>query len=155
MRKLVLMIALPMLFCVAAVAQDARLAGVWKYHDQLNDWWYIRIDIEDGDVCVSSKVMGQSTDGNDFQVRWEAENVVVNSDGSISFDVYKDKKTYSTDDHLYWTIWTHFTVKYKVGRLQSTEKTYGLGYNSNGCLVEDISDRSTRNRIYHNEKDNW
>ena len=158
MKKLIVLSIVALLSCMAVMAQDARLAGTWKDSERLplNDDYYIRIDIEDGEVYVRTKVEGLTIDGKDFKARYEAENVVVNNDGSVSFDVYKDKLTYDSEDHLYWTIWTHYTVKYRGGRLLSTEKTYSLGYDSNGHIVEDYSDRTGGKSItYYNEKDNW
>ena len=157
MKKLIVFCMLLVQFCTAAVAQDARFAGTWKYHEDqpLDCDYYIRIDVEDGEVFVRTKMEGKTYNSKDFQTRYEAENVVVNNDGSVSFDVYKDKKTYDDEDHLYWTIWDHYTVKYKGGRLLSSEKTYMLGFNASGREVKDFSDRIGRSRVYYNEKDNW
>ncbi len=149
-----------MVFCALALnAQDARLAGVWKFHEDSNDktdsWdFFIRIDIDDNDVFISLKMTGV-VDGKNVQGRREAENVVVNSDGSISFDDYFSKKEYDNQDHLYWTAWNHYSAKYKGGRLFVNVKLMGLGYDKNGNIIKDDRYRSGKNRVYYNEKDNW
>ena len=157
-------------FCSCIVvmlyAQDTRYVGTWKWHydSPYEDGVegipprdeYIRIDIEDGQIYVRLKYIGKDGNGRPLQTRREGENVVFNADGSISFNEYICKREYDKDDHLYWTVWTHYVVKYEGGRLKVTEKTMGEGYNSNGYLIKD--DEGAHNsvqKIYYNEKDNW
>lgn len=159
MKKAFILFTLALFCSLALNAQDARLAGVWKFHeysgDKTDSWdKFIRIDIDGNDVFISLKTTGV-IDGKKFQSRGEAENVIVNSDGSISFDHYFSKKEYDNQDHLYWTAWDHYKVKYKGGRLFVNVKLMGLGYDNNGHLIKDDRDRPGKDCVYYNEKDNW
>ena len=155
-------------FVLGIRAQDTRYSGTWIWHDEMtfgedneprvqSSWdHFIRIDIDGDLVFVRLKLVGKNVDGRDFQTRREGENVVLNSDGSISFDEYLSKKEYDKDDHLYWTIWTHYIVKYEGGRLKVSEKTMGVGCNSSGSIIKDERNVSTtKYKTYYNEKDNW
>ncbi len=161
MKKLLLLTLLVFTCCIQIDAQDTRLAGTWKWHIDENggnaSWdYYIRIDIENSNVYVRLKLVGNNVDGRDFQTRTEGENVRVNADGSISFDDYLSKKEYDNEDHLYWTVWNHYNVKYEGGRLNVSQKLMGEGCNHNGYLVKDERDISpVKHRVYYNEKDNW
>lgn len=166
MKKLLLLTFIVLACCVNTDAQDKRYAGTWKWHNELaafNDdntlsvWdYFIRIDIEDHNIYVRLKIVGNNVDGKNVQSRREGENVVVHDDGSISFDEYLSKNEYDNDDRLYWTVWTHYVVKYEGGRLNVTEKLMGEGRNRNGYLVKDERDISPiKHKIYYNEKDNW
>lgn len=53
--------------------------------------------------------------------------MVLNPDGSISFDDYLSKKEYDKDNGLYWTVWYHYVAKYEGGRLKVSEKLMGEG----------------------------
>lgn len=153
---------------LGAKAQDKRYAGTWICHEEMtfdedngsriqSSWdHYIRIDLENNLFFVRLKLIGKNVDGRDFQTRREGENVVSNSDGSISFDEYLSKKEYDKDDHLYWTIWTHYIAKFEGGRLKVSERTMGVGCNSYGSIIKDERDlATTKHKIYYNEKDNW
>ena len=148
--------------CLAsAKAQDARYVSTWKWHydSPYEDGEegtpphdeYIRIDIEDGQVYVRLKVVWKKGDGP----HREGENVIVNTDGSISFDVYSKKREYDSEDRQYWTSWTHYTILYKGGRLISYENPITETYNKNGRLVEKSKMNEPIQKIYYNEKDNW
>lgn len=153
--------------CLAsAKAQDARYEGTWKWHydspydDEIegphSQDKYIRIDVEDGQVYVRLKFESKNYKGLPFSTRREGENIKVNADGSLSFDEYLSKKELDKDDHLYWTVWTHYIVKYEGGRLKVFEKTMGVGYNSFDSIVKDERDNAfTQQKTYYNEKDNW
>lgn len=157
-KKALLLFALPMLFILSAMAHDSRLAGVWKYQenlDNMNIVYFIKISIEDGNVFIRTKIEGINEYHHEWQTYREAENIEVNSDGSISFDVYSRKNEYDNDDHMFWTSWTHYIVKYKGGgRLHSIEKWYLYSHNSDGRISKDMSGPSFTH-IYYNEKDNW
>lgn len=149
----------------SAKAQDARYVGTWKWHydSPYEDGEegppprdeFIRIDIEDSIVYVRLKIMGKDGYGRPFQSRNEGENVSINADGSISFDKFLSKKEYDNEDRLYWTVWTHYTIKYGGGRLLSSEKDMGEAYNKNGILVKEDKNRTATQKVYYNEKDNW
>lgn len=160
MKKLFLLTFVVFACCIKVDAQDTRLVGTWKYHrDEIGgnaSWdYYIRIDIENGNVYVRLKLVGNNVDGRDFQTRTEGEHVRVNADGSISFDDYLSKKEYDNDDHLYWTVWNHYVVRYEGGRLLSSQTLMGEAYNRSGYLVKEDKNRGTTQKIYYNEKDNW
>ena len=156
------------LVCALANAQDSRYAGTWKCHfeetfeedngEKSRAMWdhFIRIDIEDQQTYVRLKLIGTNVDGRDFQTRREGENIINNPDGSISFDEYLSKKEIDKDDNLYWTVWTHYNIKYEGGRLKVSEKTMGVGCNSLGSIIKDERDKAfTQQKTYYNEKDNW
>ena len=152
---------------LGAKAQDKRYAGTWICHEEMtfdedngsriqSSWdHYIRIDLENDLYFVRLKLIGKNVDGRDFQSRREGENVKVNTDGSISFDEYLTKKEYDNEDRLYWTVWTHYTIKYEGGRLLSSEKLMGEAYNKNDILVKEDKNRTATQKVYYNEKDNW
>lgn len=161
MKKL-LLILLILARCIQIDAQDTRLVGTWKYHydspheDGQNGTppydEYIRIDIEDGKVYVRTKLVWKN---NGEGYHREGENVIVNTDGSISFDVYSKKREYDSEDYLYWTSWTHYTILYKGGRLISYENPITETYNKNGRLVKKNKINESIKKLYYNEKDNW
>lgn len=147
-------------------AQDIRYAGTWKWHydspydDEIegphSQDKYIRIDFEDDEIFVRLKLESKNYKGLPFSTRKDGENIIVNNDGSISFDEYLSKKEFDKDDQLYWTVWTHYNVKYEGGRLKVSEKTMGFGCNSLGSIVKDERDKAfTQQKVYYNEKDNW
>lgn len=161
MKKQLLLILLALTCVIKTNAQDTRYVGTWKWHydspyengqegtpphDE-----YIRIDIEDGQVYIRLKVVWKNGDGP----RREGENVIVNTDGSISFDEYTKKKEYDSEDHLYWTARTHYNISYKGGRLISHENPILEAYDKNGRLVEKSKMNDPIQKIYYNEKDNW
>ena len=122
-------------------------------HDQDH---FIRIDIEGNHVYVRLKLESKNHKGVPFQTRREGENIYIHTDGSISFDDFLSKNMLDKDDHLYWTIWDHYVVKYEDGRLTVSQELMGEGRNSNGYLVKDEKDISpVKHKIYYNEKDNW
>lgn len=165
MKKQLLLILLALTCVIKTNAQDIRYVGTWKWHydSPYEDGEegppprdeFIRIDIEDDIVYVRLKIIGKDGEGRPFQSRREGENVRVNSDGSISFDKYLSKKEYDNEDRLYWTVWTHYTIKYGGGRLLSSEKLMGEAYNKNGILVKEDKNRTATQKVYYNEKDNW
>ena len=164
--KKILLLTLMCLGCFAiSYAQNTRYVGTWKWHfdSPYEDGQegipprdeYIRIDIEDGQVYVRLKMIGRDGYGRPFQSRTEGENIIINADGSISFDKYICKKTYDKCEHLYLTVWDHYVVKHEGGRLISSEKTMGESYNGNGDLVKEEKNREPIRKIYYNENDNW
>ena len=164
MRK-ILFIILYSIISMNLSAQDTRYVGTWKWHydspydDAQNGLpphdEYIRIDFEDGKVYVRLKFEGKDGYGRPMQSRLEAEDVNVNSDGSISFNRYYCKKEYDNDERLWLTVWTHYIVKYEGGRLFSSEILMGQSYDKSGNLIkEDLNHHHTQ-KIYYNEKDNW
>ena len=162
MKRLLLTSLLSLICLMTVMAQDSRYAGTWicleeEYRSGEHCIWdrYIRIDIEDSNVYVRLKQIN-NIDGKISQHRGEGEHVIVNSDGSISFDEYLSKNEYDDDDHLYWTVWEHYVLRYKGGRLNVSQKLMGEGCNSNGRLVEDGKHRNPiKYMTYYNEKDNW
>lgn len=166
MKKILFFVTVCLLCATTVIAQDDRYVGTWKWHydspydDEIEGPHsrdeFIRIDIEDGMVFVRTKLESKNFKGIPFQNRYEGENVVVNTDGSISFDVFLCKKEYEDSDRLYWTVWYHYTIKYEGGRLLCSERLEGLGYDSYGHIVEDHTElnRATQ-KTYYNEKDNW
>ena len=168
MKSFIIVSMLCLAFGLSVNAQDAQYVGTWIFHNEAtfneddgscsHATWdhYIRIDVEDNSFFVRLKLVGKDVEGRDFQTRREGENVVINPDGSISFDDYLSKKEYDNEDHLYWTVWYHYDAKYEGGRLKVSEKLMGEGRNSNGYLVKDEKDlHHVERRTYYNEKDNW
>ena len=164
MKKLFLLTLLIFTYCIQIDAQDMRLVGTWKWHydSPYEDGQEgmpprdecIRIDVVDGKIFVRLKFEGKDGNGRPMQHREEAEDVNENSDGSISFNRFYCKKEYDNDDRLYWTVWTHYTVKYEGGRLLSSETLIGRSYNKNGILVKEELRGSPERKVYYNEKDN-
>ena len=162
MKHLLVAMLFGLVFVASAKAQDTRYVGTWKWHydspyeDGQNGVApydeYIRIDIEDGVVYVRKKLVWKN---NDEGYHREGENVMINTDGSISFDVYSKKREYDSEDRLYWTAWTHYTILYKGGRLISHENPKLEAYDKNGRLVEKSKMNEPIHKIYYNEKDNW
>ena len=159
----VLLLAIICFACtIKASSQSNPLCGTWKYHREANmgggehySWdYYIRIDIEENNVFVRLKQV-TNIDGKEFQDRTEGEHVMVNTDGSISFDDFLSKNEYHQDDCLYWTVWQHFVVKYEGGRLKVTRKLMGEGRNKDGVLIKDDKNHLIEHMTYYNEKDNW
>ena len=165
MKKLLLLILFALICVIETNAQDTRYVGTWKWHydSPYEDGQegipprdeYIRIDIEDGQIFVRLKMIGKDGYGRPFQSRNEGENVRINADGSISFDKYICKKDFDKDDNLYWTVWTHYNVKYEGGRLNVSEKLIGKAYNWNDDFVKEENNHKPIRKIYYNEKDNW
>lgn len=168
MKKILLLAFLVFACAVKTDAQDKRYAGTWKFHHEetfeednekkSHATWdhFIRIDIEDSNIYVRLKLIGNNVDGRDFQTRREGENINLNSDGSISFNDYLSKNEYDKDDRLYWTVWYYYVVKYEGGRLNVSEKLMGEGRNGNGHLIKDEKNISPiKHKFYYNEKDNW
>lgn len=163
MKKPFLLTFLVFACCIQIDAQDTRLVGTWKCHreavmgDGEHYCWdnYIRIEMEDNHLYVRLKQI-TNINGKEHQDRTEGEHIVINSDGSISFDDYLSKKEYDNEDHLYWTVWYHYVIRYGGGRLNVSQKLMGEGRNRNGYLVKDERDNhSVEHKIYYNEKDNW
>lgn len=166
MRKILFIILCHIIFLNLS-AQDARYVGTWKWHydspyeDEIegphSQDKYIRIDIEDDLIFVRLKLESKNYKGLPFQTRRDGENVEVNNDGSISFNEFICKKEYDKDDHLYWTVWTHYIAKYEGGRLKVTEELMGEGRDGNGYLVKDDKNNpvNIKQKTYYNEKDNW
>lgn len=166
MKKLILLIFFALTCGIEVNAQDARYVGTWKWHfdspydDEIegphSQDKYIRIYFEDDEIFISLKLESKNYKGLPFSTRRDGENIIVDNDGSISFDEYLSKKEYDKDDQLYWTIWTHYNVKYEGGRLKVSEKTMGVGCNSFGSIVKDEREKAfTQQKTYYNEKDNW
>lgn len=166
MKKLLLLTFIVFASAFKADAQDTRCIGTWKWHydspyEDAQDGMpprdeYIRIDIEDGQIYIRLKRVGKDGNGHPFQSHREGENISVNTDGSITFDEYLSKNEYDNEDHLYWTVWYHYVVRYKGGRLNVSQTLMGEGRNRNGYLVKDERDISpVKHRVYYNEKDNW
>lgn len=159
MKKAFILFTLALFCSLALNAQDARLAGVWKNSrdsglpDVKDLQEYIRIDIEDNHIYVSEK-MTRKVDGEFIQTYAEAENITVNPDGSISFDIYLSKNEYDNQDHLYWDVWEHYFCKLKGSRLYVTITFNGKGRDKNGRIVNN-GNQATMNYVYYNEKDNW
>lgn len=152
-----------LVFVASAKAQDTRYVGTWKHHREavMGDGehynWdnFIRIDMEDNHVYVRLKQI-TNVDGKEHQDRTEGEHIVINTDGSISFDDYINKNGYHDDDNLYWTVWYHYVVKYEGGRLNVSQKLMGEGRNHNGNLIKDEKNiHPVEHKVYYNEKDNW
>lgn len=166
MKKILLLTIICLVCTTKTYAQDTRYAGTWKWHydspydDEIEGPHsrdeYIRIDIEDSKVYVRLKLESKNYKGLPFSTRRDGENVEVHTDGSISFDEYLSKKEYDKDDHLYWTVWIHYNVKYEGASLKVSEKTMGVGRNSYGSIVKDERDLAPiQQKTYYNEKDNW
>lgn len=166
MKHLLVAMLFGLVFVASAKAQDTRYVGTWKWHyDSPYDNEiegphsqdkFIRIDIEGDEIFVRLKFESKNYRGLPFSTRREGENIRVNADGSISFDEYLSKKEYDNEDRLYWTVWTHYNVKYDGGRLKVSEKTMGIGYNRFDSIVKDERDNAfTQQKTYYNEKDNW
>ena len=166
MKKLLLSAVFSLLCAISVNAQDDRYVGTWKWH--YDSPWddevegphdrdeFIRINIEDGKVFVRTKLESKNYKGISFQYRYEGKNVVVNTDGSISFDVFLCTKEFDDDDRLYWTIWYHYTIKYEGGRLLVSQTFHGLAYDSNGHIVKiDDGHSHIEHKTYYNENDNW
>lgn len=159
------------LFTISVIsinAQDSRYVGTWKWHydspwdDEIegphNRDEYIRIDNEDNKFYVRVKIETKNYKGLPIVIRRDGENIEINTDGSISFDGYNCKNEYDNDDHLYWTVWTHYNVKYEGGCLKVIEKLMGIGCNKYGIIVKDDRNKyssNTTQKTYYNEKDNW
>lgn len=151
-----------LIYVASTKAQDARYVGTWKWHydspyeDGQNGTApydeYIRIEIEDGQVYVRKKLVWKS---NGEGYHREGENVMINKDGSISFDVYSKKREYDGEDHLYWTAWTHYLISYIGRRLISHENPILEAYDKNGRLVDKSKMNDPIQKIYYNERDNW
>ena len=166
MKHFFLVMLFGLIYVASTKAQDARYVGTWKWHydspydDEIegphSQDKYIKIDVEDGQFFVRLKLESKNYKGLPFQTRRDGENIEVYNDGSISFDEYLSKKEFDKEDHLYWTIWTHYNVKYEGGRLKVSEKTMGVGCNNYGSIVKDERDKAyTQQKTYYNEKDNW
>lgn len=166
MKKVFILTMISLLCAANAMAQDTRYVGTWKWHydspydDETegphSQDKYIRIDFEDDEIFVRLKLESKNYKGLPFSTRRDGENIEINNDGSISFDEYLSRKEYDKDDHLYWTVWTHYNVKYEGGRLKVSEKTMGVGYNSYDSIVKDERDKAfSQQKTYYNEKDNW
>ena len=166
MKKLIVlgMVAVVLLLtgAMSAYAQepDPRLAGVWKRHvtHRSSAEWdkFIRVDIDDSQVFVSIKEAGIDANGKHFQRYDDAKDITINSDGSVSFDVYHDTSDLGNDDHLYWTLWTHYTIKNEGRRLNVTEKGEAYGANSQGRIIEDQRNLTRpEHYTYFNINDNW
>lgn len=163
MKRILLLLLFGIVGICSIDAQDSRYIGTWKYHNEATmgdgehyNWdYFIRIDIEDSNIYVRLKLI-TNIDGKEYQKRTEGEHVMVNTDGSISFDDFLSKNEYHQDDYLYWTVWQHYVVKYESGRLNVSQKLMGEGYNGNGYLVKDEKQLHPINHmVYYNEKDNW
>ena len=141
---------------MSAYAQepDPRLAGVWKRHidrPNIKKDKYIRVDIEGSEVFVSVKEIG-TIDDQSFQNYDDAEDITVNSDGSISFNVYLAKNEY--DEGVYSSTWESHTIRVKGGRLISIEKQRGCEKDSKGNILDDYV-IPFGNYTYFNINDNW
>lgn len=166
MKRIIILSILFVFQLIVIRAQDSRYEGTWKWHydSPYEDGVegipprdeYIRINIEDGKVWISIKIEGKDGNGHPFVRREEAEDISENSDGTVSFKRYICKNEYDNEDHLYWTVWTHYIIKYEGGRLKVSEETMGIGCNRSGAIVKDERDVSiTVQKTYYNEKDNW
>ena len=164
MKKLIVFRMLTVLLLLAgaasASAQDPRLAGVWKRHVSWSGIIeydrFIRIDIDESRVFVAIKEMGNTVDGTPFQSYWDASNITVNSDGSVSFIVYLNKRVFVNEDHLYWTVYDSYTIRAEGSRLNATEGRYEYGENSQGRIVKDKHNIILPNQYtYFNINDNW
>ena len=165
MKKLsllrVLAVVLLIAGAVSAYAQepDPRLAGVWKRHviGPGNFVWdqFIRVDIESSQVFVNIKKIGSDDEGKPFQNYDDAKDITINSDGSVSFNVYYCQSEKDDEDHLYWTVWDSYTIRVEGGRLNVTEKGNGYGANSQGRIIDHRSLTSPRHYTYFNINDNW
>ena len=160
MKKLIAfrMVAVVLLLtgAVSAYTQepDPRLAGVWKRHidrPNIKEDKYIRVDIEGSEVFVSIKRVG-TIDDQSFQLYDDAEYITVNSDGSVSFDVYVAKNKY--DEGVYRSTWESHTIRVKGGRLISIEKQRVCEKDSKGNILYD-SVIPFGNCTYFNINDNW
>ncbi len=165
MKRLILLYLFSITYIIGIQAQDSRYVGTWKWHydSPYEDGEegmpprdeYIKINIEDGSVWISIKMEGKDGNGHPFVSREEAEDIRVNSDGSISFRRYICKKEYDNDKQLYLTVWDSYTVRYAGGRLISNEEVNEESYSANGILVKSEYHKMPRKKTYYNEKDNW
>lgn len=165
MKKIVLrMLAVVLLLAGASSAYaqepDPRLAGVWKRHVigpghyKWND--FIRVDIDGSQVFINLKADGTTDEGEQFQRYDDAKDITINSDGSVSFNVSVSERDYDEQDHLYWTVWKSYTIRWEGGRLKATERLQGYGANSQGRIIKDQRDTfSIYLHTYFNINDNW
>lgn len=100
MRRVLLILFI--ISCTIGIkAQDSRYIGTWKYHNEATmgdgehyNWdYFIRIDIEDSNIYVRLKQI-TNIDGKEYQKRTEGEHVMVNTDGSFSFDDFLSNKVW-------------------------------------------------------------
>ena len=163
MRKLVLMIALPMLFCVAAMAQRQNiLVGTWICHypgyyvdgEEIfpKEDRYLRISEVGGNLSVSIK-RGK---GGEFWGYSEATHVLLNRDGSLSFNEFYDNKVKHENgvtSHCY----TKYNVWLEGNKLYVKPLSVSFWYDRNGNLYgqTETEERPAPILVYHNEKDNW
>lgn len=146
--------------CAYAQEPDPRLAGVWKRHrigpGNCKGDEFIRVDIDGLQVFVNLKTDGTTEEGEQFQRYDDAKDITINSDGSVSFNVYMSERSYDEQDNLYWTTWTSYTIRWEGGRLKAIEKGEGYGANSQGRIIEDQSNLTRpRHYTYFNINDNW
>ena len=155
MKRLLLLAVACIAVIMVAVAQDARLAGVWKYHEggPVEDE-FIKIDIDGSQVFVSIKRTGVSVEGKPFQSYSEVEDIQVHHDGSISFKSDVSKHEFDKDNGLYWTCCAAYSVKYAGGRLNVTYQWNSFSESRTGRLIKDQS-LSPEHRAYFNINDKW
>ena len=160
MKKLIVLRILTVLLllvgAVSAYAQDPRLAGVWKRHCNSDHFEYdtfIRVDIDESRVFVAIKEMGNFSDGSPFQRYMDARDITVNSDGSVSFNIYLMERELD-EDHLYRTVWASFTIRAEGRRLNVTKRGHFYSENSHGRIIERCDEPLFR-YTYFNINDNW
>lgn len=160
MKHNFILFAMCLMCTISVCAQDARLAGVWKRHitGPGNAEWdrFIRVDIDGLQAFVYFKEIGKTDDGKPFMRYKDAKRITINTDGSISFNIYYCEREYDNEDRLYWTVWDNYIIRYAYGRLNVTERGQGYGANSQGGIIKDQTNlQSSNNYIYFNVKDDW
>lgn len=162
MKRIILLFIFSITHSIVISAQDSRYVGTWIYHypgyyvDGEEIWpkqdRYLRIDENNGNWFVSIKY----GNGGEFWGYSEATHVMLNNDGSLSFNEHYDNKVKHNNgitSHCYHK----YTAMITGNTLHVKPLFVSFWYDRNGILYAQTEQEEKPDAIcvYHNEKDNW